>query len=544
MSNIIIFGSGIGGLTVAHELVIKGFNVTIVEQDEILGGMARSRREEYLIPSEHSWRGYAPFYANTFDIMKRIPIAIPIDKGKTVYDNLTIPITFYTTRDKVYSYDSKMLFTDYIVIGYLLVKYLSSDLRRDKYFKTKVVDKFKNKLSEDAYRFLVDFMCGPGYGLEKKDASYAHYFKFLSIYVLNNPIYKQVHQYPYKYTSQANEKWHVMNAPTNEAWFDHWEKYLVSQGVKIIKGVGLKKINWSDSKIIGCMLSNGQTLVGDDYVLCTNPFASQEIFTRSGLINLEKTFKSLNRNTDSRQVSFRFGFNKKIKFPQRDIAFIFPDSEFNITLYPQEQSWHPDIKLSSNYKQEIQSLWSGTILELYRMSKLFKSQGYYLSKDQLTKEIIYQVLRSKSLQKIIFDSNGFELKNSDIIYTEIWYEWDKDKLTSQLTQSNKKWVTNIYNQKARPGVKTEFSNLYLGGSHINTSIETWSMEGAVESGKMVSNEILNKYSKKKTFIYKHEDPQIFNGLKLIDNLLFKLGLPNIIDCIVFVLLLYIILHIK
>jgi len=178
------------------------------------------------------------------------------------------------------------------------------------------------------------------------------------------------------------------------------------------------------------------------------------------------------------------------------------------------------------------------------MSKLFGSQGYNLSKDQLIQEIIYQVLRSKSLQKLIFDSNGFELTNSDIVYTEIWYEWDKDQLTSQLTQLNKKWVTNIYNQKGRPGVKTDFSNLYLGGSHINTSIEVWSMEGAVESGKMVSNDILSKYSKKKTFIHKHQDPQIFNTLKIIDNFLFKLGLPNIIDCLIFILMVYAILYIK
>ena len=542
-NNIVIFGGGIGGLTVAHELVEKGFKVTLIEQDKILGGMARSRREEYSIPSEHSWRGYAPFYANAFDIMKRIPISCN-SQSKTVYDNLTVPITFYVTRDKISSYNSSLGLSDYFVIGYLLVKYLSSDSRREEYFKTKITDLLKNKLTPDAYTYLVDFINGPGYGMEKKDASYAHYFKPLSIYVLNNPIYKQIHQYPYIYTSQTNEKWHVMNAPTNEAWFDHWEKYLVSQGVKIIKGIGLKKINWSGSKISGCVLTNGDIIIGDDYVLCINPFASQEIFARSGLNNLEKTFKSINKNTDSRQVSFRLGFSKKIKFPQRDIAFIFPDSEFNITLYPQEQSWDPDIKLSSNYKQEIQSLWSGTILELYRMSKLFKSQGYNLSKDQLIQEIVYQVLRSKSLQKLIFDSNGFELTNSDIVYTEIWYEWDKDPLTSQLTQSNKKWVTNIYNQKERPEVKTEFSNLYLGGSHIKTSIEVWSMEGAVESGKMVANEVLKKYSKDKTFLHKHKDPKIFNILKQIDNLLFKLGLPNIIDCLIFILMVCAILCIK
>lgn len=537
--NVLIFGGGIAGLTVAHELVEKGFSVTVVEQDEILGGMARSRREEKFIPSEHSWRGYGPFYANTFDIMKRIPA----NSGKSVYDNLTAPISFYITRDGISSYKANLAWSDYIVLGYLLAKYLCSDLRRDEYFKTKLTELFKNKLTPDARRYLIDFICGPGYGMEKKDASYAHYFKPVSIYAINNPIYKQTHTHPHGYSTQANEKWHVMNAPTNEAWFDHWEKYLVNQGVRIIKGVGLDKINVLNNKITGCVLTNGKILEANEYILCTNPFATQEIFARSGLARLENKFKSLNYKTDSRQVAFRLGFNKKIKFPQRDIAFIFPDSEFNITLYPQEQSWDPDTKLSNG--GQIQSLWSGTILELYAMSKLFNTQGYYLTKDQLIQEIAHQILRSASLQKLIFDSNGFELVRSDIVYTEIWYEWAKNPSTSQLEQSNKKWVTNIYNQKARPDVETEFSNLYLGGSHINTSIEVWSMEGAVESGKMVTNKILPKYSLAKTFQHKHQDPQIFNLFKSIDNLLYQLGLPNIVDCVgVIILVLCIVFYIK
>ena len=99
MKTIIIFGGGIAGLTVAHELIEKKFNVIVIEKDNILGGMARSQREKYNIPSEHSWRGYAPFYNNTFDIMKRIPLTN--NKNKTVYDNLSLPITFYSLRDKV-----------------------------------------------------------------------------------------------------------------------------------------------------------------------------------------------------------------------------------------------------------------------------------------------------------------------------------------------------------------------------------------------------------------------------------------------------------
>lgn len=547
MTKIIIFGGGIAGLTVAHELIEKRFKVTLIEPDQILGGMARSRRENNGIPSEHSWRGYGSFYSNTFDILKRIPIEckseekeLSLNKNfcKTVYDNLSLGIKFYIAKDEIDDYKSKLSFSDNIFTGYVFFKYLFSDLRREQYFKEKIVDILQSNLSPDGRRYLIDFVCGPGYGLEEKDASYAHYFKLLSIHLLNQSIYKQKHSHPIEYTTSANSKWHVMNQPINEAWFDPWEKYLLSRGVNIIKGLGLKKIYTENNKVIGCLLTNNKLIKGDEYILCINPFVSQTIFENSGLLNLTKIFSKINYLTDSRQVSFRLGFNKKIKFPEKNIAFIFPDSEFNITLYPQEESWEQDIKLDNN--SQIKSLWSGTILELYKYSKIFQTQGFNLTKDQLMQEIIYQVFRSKSLQKLLFDSNGFELKSSDIIYTEIWYEWYIDKQTSQLEQTNKKWITNIYNQSSRPGVKTEFSNLYLGGSHINTTIEIWSMEGAVESGKMISNSILTKYNKPLTYIQKHTDPNWTNLPKSIDNLLYKLYLPNLIDCIIIIIIIIII----
>ena len=71
---VIIFGAGISGLTVAHELNEKGYKVTIYEKNSIPGGMARTFRYKNGVPTEHSWRGYAPFYYNTFELMKRIPL--------------------------------------------------------------------------------------------------------------------------------------------------------------------------------------------------------------------------------------------------------------------------------------------------------------------------------------------------------------------------------------------------------------------------------------------------------------------------------------
>ncbi len=75
MKSISVFGGGISGLTIAHELSEKGFNVTVYEKDDFIGGMAKSKRNIDNIPTEHSWRGYnTSFYKNCIDILKRIPI--------------------------------------------------------------------------------------------------------------------------------------------------------------------------------------------------------------------------------------------------------------------------------------------------------------------------------------------------------------------------------------------------------------------------------------------------------------------------------------
>ena len=80
MNTISLYFVGISGLTLAHELVKRDFKILIIEKDNDFGGMARSRNEGNSIPSEHSWRGYGPFYKNTFQIMKDIPF-----NDKTIY---------------------------------------------------------------------------------------------------------------------------------------------------------------------------------------------------------------------------------------------------------------------------------------------------------------------------------------------------------------------------------------------------------------------------------------------------------------------------
>ena len=82
MPKVIVIGGGVAGLTAAHELAQRGFEVDVYEAREAWGGKARSQpvpgsgtngRKD--LPGEHGFRFYPRFYRHVVDMMKRTPTA-------------------------------------------------------------------------------------------------------------------------------------------------------------------------------------------------------------------------------------------------------------------------------------------------------------------------------------------------------------------------------------------------------------------------------------------------------------------------------------
>lgn len=95
---------------------------------------------------------------------------IPIDSnGKTVYDNLSIPIDFYLMRDKLASITPTLSYFDYFILWYYGLKYMTANNRKVDYYKTKLLPIMKELLSEDGEDILIESLIGPGFGMEKKD---------------------------------------------------------------------------------------------------------------------------------------------------------------------------------------------------------------------------------------------------------------------------------------------------------------------------------------------------------------------------------------
>jgi len=591
MKKIIIFGAGISGLTVAHELVEKGFNVEVHETDYIPGGMARSTRTLNDTPSEHSWRGYGPFYYNTYDILGRLKIKSyqisnqsdnnlnvnsftpeevalhnTVNDAWIIYKNGVYDITkfikshpggnliknalgrdielvwkefnmdwhnnkksVFNTLEKykigsIKNYNTKIInetvvnnlvplhfnhlsakinFIDYPFLIYIFCKQLLCNKRKKHYFNKKFIN-YMDYVSNDTKNYLVNFLAGPGYGFDKKDVSVGHYFLFL-LYVFVT----------------ENKTWMVMNGPTNESWINIWVNYLINKGVTFKFNSSLKQINYYQNKIINC-ITNNKILIADEYVLCINPNNLEKIFYNSNMYDLYKVHKKINTTND--QISFRLGFNKNIKLPKNE-GFVLINSPYNITFYAADNFWN-----NTYLGENIKSLWSGTLVITYQRGFNNKT-ALECSIPELLDEIILQIFSDNYI-------NTLNVCKNDIVYKEIFEDWYWNG--KNLESKNKKWVNNIYNEKYRPSNITHYNNLYLGGAHTKTSVNIWLMEGAVESGKMVSNCILNKYNIPECNLFTFKIPLIINNICKIDDIFYNLNLPHFIDLLVMVIVIVII----
>src|SRR5687768_10010611 len=77
---VLVLGGGVAGMSAAHELAERDFEVVVLESRPIAGGKARSmpvpgsgtagRRD---LPCEHGFRFFPGFYRHLPDTMRRIP---------------------------------------------------------------------------------------------------------------------------------------------------------------------------------------------------------------------------------------------------------------------------------------------------------------------------------------------------------------------------------------------------------------------------------------------------------------------------------------
>jgi hypothetical protein len=248
----------------------------------------------------------------------------------------------------------------------------------------------------------------------------------------------------------------------------------------------LTKLEFDGAMIVSALCGK-ENIQGDIYVLAINPFFAADILSKTPALEKQgelRLFKPLIQNGPHVQVSFRLAFSEEIKFPRKRIAVVLSDSEFNLTLFAEEQVWDKEVNLGNDVK----SLWTGTSCISSVPGRIYHKPVNACTKEEFIEEVKAQIFGCGALNELIKEANcGKGLREFSIMKVEVWHEWE---FTSEGVKSAQpKWVTTTNTQEYLPTHKTSISNLLLAGAHTKNQSQVWSIEGAVESGRRAAKAI-------------------------------------------------------
>ena len=539
MKTVAVFGAGIAGLSAAHELVRLGYKVSVYEVNKNSGGFFRSARNKTTgMPSEYSWHGMGPWYHNTFEIMQQIPF----DQTGSVYDKgLSRPIDFGVAPDTIgATFDDSFIFRipkafrmtawGKVMLGWLLFKTWSSNRRSFEYYsRLNAYEQWKPLMSDKGSKTWAATF-GPWIGSDWTNVSLHQVGQFFrKCFMSGKPhLHKADAQGP-EWVHGSYNGWLLLNAPSNECWFDKWVTYLKKEGVEFFWEEALYKFDFDETKITAAHLKSGTQVNADFYVLAVNPFAAADILKRTPKLaqkNQLCLFEPLVQDGPHTQVSFRVAFAEKISWPVERCALIIADSEFNLTIFAQEQAWQPNVNLGTGIK----SLWTGTSCAATVPGRIYGLPVINCTKEQFIKEIVAQLVSCQGLDFLIKEANnGHGLKDFPIVNVEVWHEWLFSPTGIQPKQP--KWVNTTNTQPYLPTQATPIPNLFIAGAHTKTETDLWSIEAAVESGRRAA-----KLINPKVKVLPQYKPLYLRFISAIDDIFFAIGAPHVMDFVVIGLL--------
>ncbi len=266
---VIILGGGVAGMSAAHELIERGFEVQVFEKKvQLPGGKARSVNvpdedagEHYNpLPGEHGFRFFPGFYKHVIDTMKRIPF--PGNKNG-VFDNLIAAPHVMMARsdaEPIVMLDSfPKTFEDFKFLLQSLHQHTGLSTDDEMFFATKVwqlITSCRARRENDYERM--------GWWQYTDGAHRSKTYQDLLARGLTRTLVAAraatastktggdiFLQLVFNMANPDVATDRILDGPTNNQWLTPWHEYLINKGVDYRFLSDVKKIECTDGKITG-----------------------------------------------------------------------------------------------------------------------------------------------------------------------------------------------------------------------------------------------------------------------------------------------------
>ena len=540
MAKVIVLGGGVAGLSAAHELVERGFEVEVYEKSALVGGKARSvtkvnsgtggRRD---LPGEHGFRFFPGFYQHVTDTMRRIPFGTNLNG---VLDNLVIApesavaqegkpfFTFPTHQPKTIE-DWQLVLHDWFTQEVLGISPADGAF---------FVDRLLDVMSMCNDRRLAELETSRWWDFIDAENRSPAYQKLLAT-GLTRSLVAMVAQIANTRTvstiliqmlmtlaSQFGTLDRVLNGPTSDVWIAPWESRLIGKGVKIFKNSTIDRFDFDGTVITDAVINQptGPAMVrGDYYLLAVPAEVAATLFTAA----MTRKAPSL-ANIAQLEVRWMNGIQFYLK---RNVSgcrghINLSDSAWALTCIAQPQFW-PGTNLLQYGDGQVAGLISVDISDwLTPGNKTTDKPAAQCSSAQ-------EVADEAWAQLIAHFQNSAPLANADRL------EWFLDPdinfpvpLGESLVNREPLLINTVGSWANRPDAVTGIDNLFLASDYVRTNTNLATMEGANEAARRAVNGILrrNGSTAQPCAVWELRELAIFEPLKKIDQILFDHGLPH------------------
>jgi len=542
-----VLGGGMAGLAAAHELIERGFGVTVFEPSA-WGGKARSigvpgtaRGNRRNLPGEHGFRFFPGFYHHVPDTMRRIPFG---KNAHGVWDNLkgASGAKFLRGGDRADAFifgigpDPQALLTVDGMRRYLTENLKGQDVPPDElvYFVERLLVFLT---SSDERRFgeweNVSWWDFVGAATRSPD-----YQKVLAAGLTRNLVAAKEtvastrtighmgEAFVYNMLGQGNDGAvdRVLDLPTNEAWINPWMNYLRGRGVRFVHGQGLAGYEVERGRIAAVRLRDrrGRTHRHEaDWFVSAMPVEQARKHLVGKVRRLDPSLARLDHLHTDWMTGIQFFLKEPAPITKGHITFI--DSPWALTALTQAQFW-ADRDFAHDYGDgKAVDCLSVDISNWDAKGILYGKSAKECTRQQIAKEVLAQI--------------RFHHTAAAVLPAGIVHSWFLDPgitwhpKTGRNRNATPLLVNTAGSWQNRPEATTKVPNLMLAGDYVRTNIDLATMEGANESGRKAANAILARSGSKATpaKLYELWTNPVLEPVQQADALLYKAGMPNVLD---------------
>ncbi|HVH46178.1 MAG TPA: DUF5995 family protein [Labilithrix sp.] len=484
-----VLGGGIGGLTAAHELRERGFEVEVYEASSSVGGKARSQavrgtgtagRKD--LPGEHGFRFFPSFYRHVIDSMDRIALPtggtvagriLPSRDMAMAEEHATYVFRRHPPREIGDFFDITRTVRDF----FEQTQVPEEDVARfAQAMLVYMISCEERRLAVHERQSFWDFLDG-----DKYSKVFQKYIGTTRFMVAMDPkkgsartVATKAIQILGDFFRNGSRTDGVLDGPTTERWLQPWYEALTKLGVKFRFGKAVRELVLDGHRLSGVRLESGETIHADHYVLAL-PLDRAGALITDRIAGVDPALAALRRirTATSWMAGAQFFLSERLDVCRGHVAY--PDSAWALSSVCQGQFWEGG--LAGYGDGRVKDILSVDVSDWDNPSPRTGKTARESNAEEVLDEVWAQLADS-----LVLDRSKVVARHLDENVT--FGPSGTMNATPLLVHPPGSWFD-------RPSADLTIENLFLASDYVKTNTDLASMEGANEAARRAVNAILD-----------------------------------------------------